>query len=150
MKFKPKYELMINNEIVKATVLLLFFIVLFLTSYDINPIALHHFMRDVVLRYLGTFAVISFFACHTDYFQQESKVNSIINCIGQNSLPIYLIHYFFLPHFRPIPEWFAGLNMVTVHLVSILYTIAITGLCLIFIKFLSNSKYIRKYALGHK
>ena len=150
MKFKPKYELMINNEIVKATVLLLFFIVLFLTSYDINPIALHHFMRDVVLRYLGTFAVISFFACHTDYFQQESKVNSIINCIGQNSLPIYLIHYFFLPHFRPIPEWFAGLNMVTVHLVSILYTIAITGLCLLFIKFLSNSKYIRKYALGHK
>ncbi len=150
MKFRPKYELLINNEIIKATVLLLFFIVLFLTSYDINPVALYHFMRDVVLRYLGTFAVISFFACHADYFQQESKVNSIINHIGQNSLAIYLIHYFFLPHFRPLPEWFAGLNMVTVHLVSILYTIAITGLCLVFIKFLSNSKYIRKYALGHK
>jgi fucose 4-O-acetylase-like acetyltransferase len=150
MKLKPQYELLINNEIVKAAVLLLFFIVLFLTSYEIKPVALHHLMRDVVLRYLGTFAVISFFACHTDYFQQESKVNSIINCIGQNSLAIYLMHYFFLPHFRPLPEWFAGLNMVTVHIVSILYTIAITGLCLVFIKFLSNSKYIRKYALGHK
>lgn len=150
MKFKSKYKLLINNEIVKATVLLLFFIVLFLTSYDINPAALHHFMRDVVLRYLGTFAVISFFVCHANYFQQESKVNSIINYIGQNSLAIYLLHYFFLPHFRPKPEWFVGLNMVTVHIVSILYTIAITGLCLIFIKFFSNSKYIRKYALGHK
>lgn len=150
MKFRPKYELLVNNEIVKAVVLLLFFVVLFLTSYDINPAALHHFMRDVVLRYLGTFAVTSFFVCHADSFQQESKVNSIINCIGQNSLAIYLLHYFFLPHFRPQPEWFAGLNLVTVHIVSILYTIAITSLCLIFIKFFSNSKYIRKYALGHK
>ena len=150
MKFRPKYVLLINNEIVKAAVLLLFFVVLFLTSYDINPAALHHFMRDVVLRYLGTFAVISFFACHTDYFQQESKVNSIINCIGQNSLAIYLIHYFFLPYFRPRPEWFDGLNIPTVHLVSMLYTVAITMLCLVFIKFLSNSEYIRKYVLGKK
>jgi fucose 4-O-acetylase-like acetyltransferase len=150
MKFRSKFELLINNEIVKATVLLLFFVVLFLTSYDVNPAALHHFMRDVVLRYLATFAIISFFACHADYFQQESKVNSIINCIGQNSLAIYLLQYFFLPHFQPRPEWFNGLNMVTVHLMSMFYTVAITGLCLIFIKFLSNSTYIRKYVLGKK
>ena len=149
MKFRPKYELLVNNEIVKAAVLLFFFVVLFLTSYDITP-ALHHFMRDVVLRYLGAFAVISYFACHADYFQQKSKVNSIINCIGQNSLAIYLLQYFFLPHFQPRPEWFAELNMVTVHLLSLLYTVAITGLCLVFIKFLSNSKYIRKYVLGKK
>jgi len=149
MKFRQKYEWLVNSEIVKATILVLFFIVLFLMTYDM-PSFLHHFLRDVVLRYLGTFAIVSFFACHADYFQQESKVNSIINYIGQNSLAIYLLQYFFLPHFQPQPEWFEGLNMVTVHLISMFYTVAITCLCLIFIKFLSNSTYIRKYVLGKK
>ena len=149
MKYRPRFESLMNNEIVKSVLLLSFFIVLFLMTYDM-PSFLHLFLRDVVLRYLGTFAVISFFTCHENSFQRQTRFNSLINLIGQNSLAIYLLHYFFLPHFRPLPEWFAGLNMVTVHLVSILYTIAITSLCLIFIKFFSNSKYIRKYALGHK
>lgn len=149
MKFRPRYESMMNNEIVKSVLILSFFIVLFLMAYDM-PSSLQHFLRDVVLRYLGTFAIVSFFACHADYFQQKSIVNSIINCIGQNSLAIYLLQYFFLPHFQPRPEWFNGLNMVTVHLMSMFYTVAITGLCLVFIKFFSNSEYIRKYVLGKK
>jgi fucose 4-O-acetylase-like acetyltransferase len=149
MKFRPHYEKLMHNEVFKATTLLSFFIVLFLLNYEM-PTVLHHFLRDVVLRYLGTFAVVSFFVCHKNGFQRETKVNSLITLIGQNSLAIYLIHYFFLPHFRPIPEWFAGLNMVTVHLVSILYTVAITTLCMVFIKFLSNSSFIRKYVLGKK
>ena len=149
MKYRPKYELLMNNEIVKAGLLVSFFIVLFLLTYEMPPV-LHHFLRDVALRYFGTFAIISFFVCHAESFQKETKANSLINYIGQNSLAIYLLQYFFLPHFEPRPEWFDGLNMVTVHLVSMLYTVAVAGLCLVLIKFLSNSKYIRKYALGKK
>lgn len=149
MKFRPKYESLMCNEVFKATFLLSSFIVLFTLNYDM-PSAFHHFLRDVALRYFTTFAIVSFFVCHENNFQPQTRVNSLINLIGQNSLAIYLIHYFFLPHFRPLPEWFDGLNMVTVHLMSILYTVAITALCLIFIKFLSNSKYIRKHVLGKK
>lgn len=149
MKFRPKYDLLMHNEMFKATFLLSFFIVLFFMDYDM-PSVLFHFLRDVVLRYFATFAVISFFVCHDSDFQRETKWGSLIKLIGQNSLAIYLIHYFFLPYFRPQPEWFDGLNMITVHLVSMLYTVAITGLCLVFITFLSNSKYIRKYVLGKK
>lgn len=149
MKYRPKYKSLMNYEILKALLLFSFFILLFLMTYEMPPV-IYHFLRDVVLRYLGTFAVISFFICHESNFQQESKVNSIIRLIGQNSLAIYLIHYFFLPYFRPRPEWFNELNMVTVHIVSMLYTIAIVALCLVFIKFLSHSEYIRKYVLGKK
>lgn len=148
-KLRPRFESLMNNEIVKSVLLLSFFIVLFLTTYEM-PSFLFHLLRDVVLRYLGTFAVVSFFVCHENSLQRQSRINSLINAIGQNSLAIYLLQYFFLPHFRPIPEWFAGLNMVTVHLVSMLYTVAITGLCMIFIKFLSNSTFTRKYVLGKK
>ncbi len=149
MKYRTKYESMMNNEVMKAVLLLSFFIVLFLLTYDIPPV-LHHFLRDVALRYFATFAIVSFFVCHAESFQRETKLNSLLNYIGQNSLAIYLLHYFFLPKFQPRPEWFDGLNMVTVHLVSMLYTVVVTALCLVFIKFLSNSKYIRKYVLGHK
>lgn len=149
MKFRPKYESLMHNEVFKATFLLSYFIVIFLLAYDMSSV-LHLFLQDIMLRYFATFAIVSFFVCHEEGLQRPTRFNSLIALIGQNSLAIYLIHYFFLPHFRPQPEWFAGLNMVTVHIVSILYTIAITGLCLVFIVFLSNSKYIRKYALGHK
>lgn len=149
MRFRPRYDSLMHNEVFKAAMLLPFFIGVFLLSYDM-PSVLHHFLRDVVLRYLGTFAIVSFFVCHEEDLQRPTKFNSLITLIGQNSLAIYLTHYFFLPLFQPRPEWFDGLNMVTVHLVSMLYTVAITGLCLIFIKFLSNSKYIRKYVLGKK
>lgn len=149
MKYRPKFESLMNNEVIKAALLTGFFVVLFLLTYDM-PSVVHHSLRDVILRYFGTFAIVSFFVCHADSLQRETKFNSLVNHIGQNSLAIYLLHYFFLPKFHPRPEWFAGLNMVTVHLVSILYTVAITALCLLFIKFLSNSKYIKKYVLGHK
>lgn len=148
-KFQSKYDTLMHNEVFKASFVLLYFIVLFLLTYEM-PSALHHFLRDVALRYFATFAIISFFVCHESNLQQETKWGSLIRLIGQNSLAIYLLHFFFLPHFRPIPEWFAGLNMVTVHLVSMLYTTAITGLCLVFNKFISNSKYLKKYILGHK
>jgi peptidoglycan/LPS O-acetylase OafA/YrhL len=149
MKYRAKYESLMNNEIIKAALLVSYFMVLFLLTYDMPPI-LHHFLRDVALRYFATFAIISFFVCNAASFQRETKINSLINYIGQNSLAIYLLHYFFWPRFRPLPEWFAGLNMMTANLLSMLYTIAITALCLLFIKFLSNSKYIKKYVLGKK
>ena len=149
MKYRPRYETLMNNEIVKAALLVSYFVVLFLLTYDTGPV-LHHFLRDVALRYFATFAIISFFVCHADSFQRETKVNSLLNHIGQNSLAIYLLHYFFLPHFDPLPEWLTGLNILMVNLLSMLFTVAITAFCLLFIQFLSNSKYINRYILGRK
>ena len=149
MKYRPKYEALMNNETVKVVLLVSYFLVLFSLTYDM-PSVLHHSLRDVALRYFSTFAIVSFFVCHESDFLRETKFNSLVSQIGQNSLAIYLIHYFFLPHFRPQPEWFEGLNMITVHTFSMLYTVIITALCLLFIKFLSNSKFVKQYILGKK
>lgn len=149
MKYRPKYESLMNNEIAKAVLIVGTFVTLFLTTYGFPPVV-HHFLRDVALRYFATFAIVSFFVCHENYFQRETKLNSLIILIGQNSLAIYLLQYFFLPWFNPRPEWFNGLDMLTVHLFSMLYTVAITALCLLFVKFLSNSKFVKQYILGKK
>lgn len=149
MKYRPRYESLMNNEIVKASLLVSYFVVLFSLTYDM-PSVLHHFLRDVALRYFATFAIVSFFISHADSFQRDTKVNALLNHIGQNSLAIYLLHYFFLPHFDPQPEWLTGLEIVSKNILTMLYTVAITALCLVFIKFLSSSKYVRKYVLGKK
>lgn len=148
-KYREKYESLMQNEIMKVVLLVTFFIVLFIITYPM-PAVLNLFLHYVVLRYAGTFSIISFFTCHDDFFKRENKVNALINYLGQKSLAVYLLHYFFLPRFNPRPEWFDGLNMVTVHLLAFLYAVAITGLCLVFIEVLSYSKYIRKYAFGQK
>ena len=149
MKYRSRYESLMSNEIVKAALLVLYFMTLFLLTYDMRPV-IHHFLRDVALRYVSTFAVISFFVCHAENFQRSTKMNSLLNLIGQNTLPIYFLHYFFLPHFDTLPDWLKGLDIVTMNLVAMLYTVGITALCLLFSKFLSNSTYVRKYALGKK
>lgn len=149
MKYRPKFESLMSNEIVKAALLVSYFVGLFSLTYDMSPV-LQHFLRDIALRYAATFAIVSFFVCYESNFQRENKFNSLVSVIGKNSLAIYLLHYFFLPHFDPLPEWLTGLEIVSKNLMAMLYTVAIVGLCLLFIKFLSNSKYIKKYALGKK
>ena len=70
--------------------------------------------------------------------------------VGRKSLPIYLLQYFFIPHFAPIPEWMKDLDKFNVHIISFSYTVLITGVCLLFITLLSNSNVVKKYVLGQK
>ena len=44
MKFRPKYELLMNNEIMKAALIVSYFLVLFSLTYDM-PSVLHHSLR---------------------------------------------------------------------------------------------------------
>jgi len=150
MNYKPKFESLIHNDMVKTIAILLFFILLILTGFDIKPTSFHHLLRDVVLRYLGTFVVISFFVCNAITFDKDNKINRIIMSVGRKSLPIYLLQYFFIPHFAPIPEWMKDLDKFNVHIISFSYTVLITGVCLLFITLLSNSNVVKKYVLGQK
>ena len=148
-KYREKYELLMQNEVVKAASLLTFFITLFLMTYEMNP-HLHQFLRDEVLRYAGAIAVISLFACNESLFMKENKFVSFLNYVGRNSFSIFFLHYFFLPHLHLPKEIVENADMTTVHVVSLLYALVVTGMCAVFIMLLSNSKFLRKYAFGQK
>ena len=150
MNYKPQFESLMHNDMAKTISILLFFVILILMGYDIKPTSFHHLLRDVVLRYLGTFVVISFFVCNAISFDKDNKINRIILSVGRKSLPIYLLQYFFIPHFVPIPEWMKELDKVNVHIISFSYTVLITSVCLLFITLLSNSNVVKKYVLGQK
>ena len=150
MKYKEQYEKLMKNERVKAVALLAFFTLLFLMDYAFWPKTMFHVLRDVVLRYLGTFVVISFFVCHSSWFDKESKGMSMIREIGKRSLAIYLLHYFFIPHLLPLPSWLAELDRTSVPVFSLTYSVVILAVCMLFITLLMNSKIVAKYVLGQK
>lgn len=148
MRYKTQYEKIMKSEFFKTFVVLAFFALLFLLDYSIWPKPIFHFMRDIILRYLGTFMVISFFVCHASWFDSKSKINSTVLSIGRKSLAIYLLQYFFIPHFAL--GWINALDLFTIHVISTLYTFVITITCLLFISMLSNSTFVKQYCLGQK
>lgn len=150
MKYKNTYILLTNNNWLKAVVLVVFFALLFTINSDYWPQPAFHLIRDVVLRYLGTFAVVSWFVCHSDTYNSDSRFNRLVLDIGKKSLPIYLLQYFFLPDFLTFTTFVEGLNGITMHLVSFTFAIVILAVCYVFISILSNSRIIKRYVLGLK
>lgn len=145
-----QYDRLMRNEYLKAFSMVSFFVLLF-SLYQISmPSVVFHFLRDIVLRYLGLYVVVSLFYCNQDFFNRESKLNSLMLKIGQNSLAIYLLQYFFMPDFSAYPVWLQGLDWVSVYAISFAYTVFITAICMIFIELLSNSMIVKKYVLGKK
>lgn len=148
--FVWQYDGLMRNEYLKAVAIVSFFGLLF-SLYQIEmPSVLFHFLRDIVLRYLGLYIVISLFYCRQEVFNAESRLNKLILKIGQNSLAIYLLQYFFMPDFSAFPTWLEGLDWLSIYAISFAYTIFITTLCMVFIELLSNSVFVKKYVLGKK
>lgn len=150
MRHRVLFEHTMRNEWLKVIATVSFFALLFVVNHPIWPSLVFHVLRDLVLRYLGTFIVVSWFVCHAELFDKGTRINKLILKIGQCSLAIYLLQYFFIPNFISLSNWVNGIDEVTVHVVSLGYTVIITGMCMCFISLLGNSRYVKKYVLGHK
>lgn len=148
--FPAVYERYMKSDVLKFITTGGFFILLVFLFYDIVPPFIDHFLRDIVLRWLGTFMIVSWFYNNNERFEPSSPMKRWISRIGQNSLAIYLLQYFFLPDLKTFPKLIEGMDAVCVHIFSFMYAIIITIVCLIFIELLSNSTLIRKYVLGRR
>ena len=148
MQYRSLFEKTMRNEWIKALVALSFFTLLVVVNNPIWPSPVFHLLRDLVLRYLGTFIVVSWFVCNAERFNKDTRINNVILKIGQCSLAIYLLQYFFMPNFMAFPDWVSGIDEVTIHVISFGYTFIITTICMLFISLLSNSRAVGKYALG--
>ena len=148
--FSEQYDKLMSNEYLKAFAVVGFFVLLSALFKVGMPGVLFHFLRDIVLRYLGLYIVISLFYCKQEVFNADTRLNKLILKIGQNSLAIYLLQYFFMPDFSAFPTWLEGLDWLSIYAISFVYTIFITVLCMVFIELLSNSVFVKKYVLGKK
>ena len=60
--------------------------------------------HDLVLRYIGVFAIFSYFIYRADFFQTGNVLGKSLTFVGKRTLDIYLIHYFLLPVGVLFPE----------------------------------------------
>lgn len=102
--FAEQYDKLMRNEYLKAIAIIGFFGLLFALFKIEMPSVVFHFLRDIVLRYLGLYIVISLFYCQQEVFNRDTRLNKLISKIGQNSLAIYLLQYFFMPDLSAFPE----------------------------------------------
>lgn len=141
---------MIHSEWIKLFCILGFVTLLLLLDYPIWPVPVFHFLRDIVLRILGTTMIVILFASHASVFNQSGRIVSWLVELGKVSLPIYLLQYFFMPDLLSFPNFINGADQFTIHVVSAVYTILITLICYAFVKVLDQSKFVRRYVLGLK
>ena len=148
--YYEQYVRLLSNQNLITVSTIGFFVLLAALFQSSMPSFIHHLLRDLILRYLGTFMIIALFFKHKNVFSMETKVNRLISFIGQYTLPIYLLQYFFMPDLRHFEVIINKLDMLTVNIICMCYTLLITSLCIIFIWLLSGSSIVQKYVLGHK
>ena len=86
--FTEQYDKLMRNEYLKSIALIGCFGLLFSLFKVEMPSMIMHFLRDIVLRYLGLYVVISLFYCNQSTYNKETRLNRLIMKIGQNSLVV--------------------------------------------------------------
>lgn len=88
--------------------------------------------RFVVYGGCGTLILFAFFRCHKAQFNNGTLVGRALQYIGQRTLDIYLLHYFFLPrHLEVVGAFFKENPNPTIEFfVSFILSMLVIGLCL--------------------
>lgn len=146
--YNDRYLRIITNQKLITFSTICFFILLVALFQCDMPAFIYQALRDLALRYLATFMIISLFFCKRQVFDGDNRINRIILLIGRYSLPIYLLQYFFLPDLHPFFNILDNVDMLTIQMLSIVYSMVITVFCLMIMWVLSNSDVIKKYFLG--
>ena len=148
--YHTRYVRLLTNQALITTATIGFFVLLVALFQCAMPSFIHHSLRDLVLRYMGTFMIIALFFKYKEVFCKETKLNRLISYIGRYTLPIYLLQYFFMPDLRHFAGIINNLDMLTVNIICMAYTVVTTALCVLFIWLLSNSGFVSRYVLGHR
>ena len=116
------------------------------------PKSLWWLLRLEVVGYAGVVLIFAFFYRHRAFF--DNTDNRLVRCmlyVGQRTLDIYLIHYFFVPNQLSFMPELEGISQFVVHfLVAAAGAIVITALSLAVSRVIRLSPFLGHYLLGAK
>lgn len=150
-KYKNQIGAFLNRDIVKA-LLMVGFIVIFCLGYldyVIQRPMLNLILSSEVITYVGVFMIVSLFDGAKDYFQKNNVVSNTLCKIGQRSLDVYMMHYFFLPSLLFLGPWLSTGNTVLFQIViSATISLAVIGICLLLSNCLRQSHFLAVWLFG--
>lgn len=111
----------------------------------------YSFIHDIAVRYFALSTVIMmFYGARSTYINNTSQSN-ILKYIGQRTLDIYMIHYFFIPNLSFMSAWLNNGNMLVIQLIiGLIITSVVIGLCLLISSILRKSRYLEQWLFGVK
>lgn len=114
------------------------------------PLA-YSLVHDIAVRYFALLTVIMLFHSNATYFSGQTRTAGILKFIGQRTLDIYMIHYFFLPNLRFMHDFLSSGNMIVIQLITaLLITSVIIALCLLISYILRQSDTLKAWLFGVK
>ena len=148
--FSVYYIRILENEILRAVGLVVFFILFFILRYEgLFLTIVEKILNDIVLRYLGLFIIVMFLYELAKLINVKGRVAIFVGIVAENSFGIYLLQYFFLPDFRGY-EWVLTIDPFTLFIICVIFTLICTTVCLVVISILSKSAILCRYVLGKR
>jgi len=107
----------------------------------------------IVITGLSVSMCLFLFAVFSKRTESRSLVSRVLQLMGKNSLEIYVLHIFFVPHIHELGEYFLSpIPRVTVVNLQIVYSIIMAGVAisisLALAKLLSYNKYLKLMLFG--
>lgn len=101
---------------------------------------------------LGTLLSFAFFRKYEDVFSHETRMGRWLQYVGQRTLDVYLLHFFFLPgNLEWLGRYVMGNGNPTVELfVSLVITIMVVALCLLTSNIIRLSPTLAHWLFGVK
>lgn len=132
----------LRSQVVYALCLILFCVLMFFIHKGMLSGPLHSLCRDIIVRYLGLYIVFALFYNIQDVCNSGSFFMRSVRYVGQHSLEVYLLHFFFLPTLMWLKP-LRGDEMFVVELpIAIFLSLIVIGVVLIVNYVLTRSKYV--------
>ena len=154
-KYSDTFFKVIDRDLIRVCAIIAFvacFIVCYRETWlKVSSPLIYGFLHDVVIRYSGLLVIFTFFYHKRDFFERDNKLTRTMLFVGRRTLDIYMLHYFFIPNITEIASYLGGDgHMLIMLLVTLLLTLAIVGLCLLFSEIIRTSKTLGHFLLGAK
>lgn len=150
-KYQSRFLEIVQNNYFKGVMISLFiwcFFVIINRNLIQNAIAFH-FLRDILVRYLGLMTVFSIFASFDQYFSSDSFVPRIMRNVGKRTLDVYLIHYFFVPDLSFAYSFFNLNNQLLLQFLLIFsISVIIVCICMVISRCIRTSDILAYWLLG--
>lgn len=147
------FKLLENNTFI--TIMIVGWIICMILWYNIafkqSLPFLYSFIHDIAVRYFALMSVVVTFYSNRERLAGVSNWNKTLRFIGQRTLDIYMLHYFFIPNLGFLNTWMQHGNMIAVQvIIGAGLTLVITSLCLVISSILRKSVFLESWLFGVK
>lgn len=144
-KHFEKVECLLDGSLMTCAIILFFALAIFVDTDFFK-------LKKLLLAISGIIIVFGYFKRNNDYFSGNSKLANVLRLVGQRTLDIYFIHYFFFSYNLPdIIPFFSKHNLPMIEIaVSLAMTIIVISASLVISSILRQSNTLAHYLFGEK